>query len=173
MRTHKNFTLLLLAILFAGFNNPAAWEPLEETPNGFQYQNVVTTHGQSQEQLYTLARGWFTPANNCRLMLRKKEDGMLTGSGSFPISYKKKTLYYTLLLECREGKVRYTFKNMVIRSYGEEKRVPLETFADEVKKDGTLKREAAKIKEELIEQLQEKAYLLEKQVQQQAMADNW
>lgn len=181
MRTHKISLTILLAFLFAGISasGQSHWKPLQQTAEGFIYQKIVELPEQSQSQLYAQAKGWFNPANACHLLMHSESTGTLTGSGSFNFSYRKgiyeekKTLYYTLKIESKEGKLRYTYYNMVLRSYGEANREPLETYAEDCKKDGRLRKEAATIKEQVIEKILTSAESLEKQVQQQAVADNW
>ena len=88
------------------------------------YTGVVNINGKSKTDLYKNAKQWFVDnfkRSNNVIQNQDKEEGLIIGKGTFPFyasfGYGLSTTWYdrfTIKLECRDGKYRYSVYNMII-----------------------------------------------------------
>jgi hypothetical protein len=178
MRTHGKislFGLVTFAIIsLQAHALPNPWDALQLSPGGqLQYQKVNELPGQCQDKLFEKACLWFAQAKECRLVLKDKKEGSLSGNGSSTfscrsgISNSRRTLYYSVLIEVKENKLRYTFSNLMIRDEGSAVYRSLEDYKQQDS------RKASNIAEAVTQLLEETGQSIESAFTQQIVAEQW
>lgn len=95
---------------------------LDTTTNKLMYRRVVEVDSATAVQLYELARQWmaraYKSADNV-LQYENKEEGKLIGRGVWPVAFStnNERMEHVIIIECREGRVRYTFTDFVRETY--------------------------------------------------------
>lgn len=157
------------------------WSPFKSEKGKFILQQTIEYPGQSREDLYQKALSWFETPFQCQLKYTDKTKMTITGGGYVGYMNWKVTgpvrerIHYTLIIEVKEAKIRYTFRNIFIRKYGQETGHYLEDYNQPrwMKKDGTLRKPAAEIRDEAQERLLRIADSLQESMELQPVAEKW
>lgn len=128
----------------------------DSTTGKFMYRRVVGIDSLTADQLYERARQWLARAYqsaNSVIQYDSKDEKKLIGRGiwtSVAYSINKEKNWHSVIIECKDGRVRYTFTDFIRETYdatlGRQEK-PLETikfmkksvqsyFADESAKMG-------------------------------------
>ena len=178
MRTQKT---LLILFLFTGFNSFGQWEPFELSNGLFQYQKVVELPGQCQVDLYSKVKLWFSQSLSGGLVIQKESEGVLIGTGTGSIScgsgfnLVKERVIYTLTVEVKDDKIRYTYNNIMVKAEDASYCRRLEEYNQRpwIRKDGALRKSSENVKKGVLELLQASSKDLKGSVNTQVFAENW
>lgn len=111
------FLALLLPVGVAGQDLE-----LDSATNKLMYRRVVTVDSAKAGQLYELARQWMARAYRSAddvLQYENKEEGKLMGRGVWPVAFSmnNERMEHVIIIECKDGRVRYTFTDFVRDTY--------------------------------------------------------
>ncbi len=136
---HLFFLSLMGIILNTNLNaqDSTSVVPIDSENNKITYQEVVNEKG-SPDDLYIRGIAWvnsFYPNPTGVTQIRNREDGVIKGTARFKIHYLDKegiqrdggVISYSIKLECKEGRYRYTITDFNFR---QSSRFPVERWLD-------------------------------------------
>lgn len=178
MRTQK---LLLILIISSSLNAFAQWDPLQHSGGSFHLMKVVEVPGHCQGELYSKTRLWFAQSLSGGIVSKNESDGMIIGTGCGSMNYGygltliKAKVFYTLTIELKDDKMRYTFSNIWVKAEDGSYSRRLEEYNQKpwIRKGGSLRSSTENVKTGVVEVLQTAAKELESSVNIQPIADNW
>lgn len=113
----KKILLFVLASIFCGSISAQTNEPTPIT-----YSAVVQVDGIDANELFARGRQWFAQAyNNSKVVLQMAENNRLVGKALLSFKYDAKVysvfdcqVDYHILIECRDGRYKYTIDNLYL-----------------------------------------------------------
>lgn len=113
----KKLLLIVLASIFCGSILAQTNEPTPIT-----YSAVVQVDGVDADELFARGRQWFAQSyNNSKVVLQMAENNRLVGKALLSFKYDAKVysvfdcqVDYHILIECRDGRYKYTIDNLYL-----------------------------------------------------------
>lgn len=107
------------------------------------YEGVVEIPGKSKDELYKNAKLWFVNYfNNANFVIQldDPQEGKIVGKGAFRLYFKSLMTFQclnnlTIQIDCKDGKYRYKFYDMVITApmeYNRTRDIPAEYFVNKL-----------------------------------------
>ena len=114
--------LFLLVVLLCSVSAFGQELEMDSTTGKLMYRRVVTVDSAKAGDLYELARQWFVRAYVSAddvLQYESKAEGKLMGRGVWrpAVSLNNEKNEHVIVIECRDGRVRYTFTDFVTETY--------------------------------------------------------
>lgn len=144
---------------------------MDSTTGKWMYRRMVAVDSMNMWDLYERSRQWMVRAYVSAddvIQYESKEEGKLMGRGNWKVQYSlnNERMEHILIIECRDGRVRYTFTDFVRETYDStlgRQRKALEsiTFMKKAARDGFAK-EATRTGEDLEKALRSASELKKK-----------
>lgn len=114
--------LIFLLVLLCSISAFGQQLEMDSTTGKWMYRQVVRLDSVKAGDLYERARQWLVLAYKSAddvIQYENKEEGKLMGRGVWkpPISLNNEKNWHVIILECRDGRVRYTFTDFVTETY--------------------------------------------------------
>lgn len=118
----KTCIFLLVVVLCSVSASVAQTLEMDSTTGKLMYRRVVKLDSVEAGDLYELARQWvvraYVSADDV-LQYESKEEGKLMGRGVWrpAVSLNNEKNEHVIVIECRDGRVRYTFTDFVTETF--------------------------------------------------------
>ena len=134
-----SFTGMLSPLLGQTQDN-ALTLPRDPETNKFTCEEIVQVDSASTRSLFDRGALWFEQKfKSQQLNVRNPESGILSHSGSFPVSFvyagrtQENQMLYTLTIAMKDGRYKYTFTDFMLseNATGTTRSVTLESYCDQ------------------------------------------
>lgn len=116
------FAVLVQLCSVSAFGQKAPQLEMDSTTNKWMYRRVVQVDSVAAGELWERARQWMVRAYVSAddvIQYENKEEGKLMGKGVWVLqmSLNNEKNWHVLIVECRDGRMRYTFTDFVSETW--------------------------------------------------------